>query len=114
MSLSEEDKFPESVVFEFLRIVKSRKSFATLTEFGLFYSQIADLIMFSEEKGYISVTDDSIELNQSGIDFLRTKHNCRSFRRKENWIAPLEIEKVEKIGIDMVWLPDRKTISSLK
>jgi len=97
----------KSHAFLLLQIIKNKLSIDELLLIGLDYSQIANLLAeLFEEELVVDIENTGIVLTQKGENFIiqESKHNVD----KSQWIIPLDSERIEKIGVNEIYLPRKK------
>lgn len=80
---------------------------------GIQYSQYFLIVNEAIEKGLLDYgEEDQLTLTNTGRIFVATTQT--KSKDKNNWIAPLDSEKINPIGIDEIYVPHLTTIRKLK
>lgn len=96
-----------------LQLIYSSGEVNSLLQRGLHFSQIATLMSFAEDNGYITEEENRLKLTALGVEKMRTSQSSNKIRKDGGWVSPLEEYRIEKLQINEVYLPDYKTIISL-
>ena len=96
-----------------MQLIYSSGEVNSLLQRGLHFSQIASLMSFAEDSGYITEEENQLKLTKLGIEKMRTNITSNKIRKDGGWISPLEEYRIEKLPINELYLPEYKTIISL-
>jgi len=98
-----------------LRILEDKKPVETLFEHGIEFSQYFLLINAAIEKDFVVYCsgsgEDNFVLTEAGREFL-SKSQIET-KSKISWISKLEEEKIDKLDINSVYVPNMSTIKKL-
>jgi hypothetical protein len=87
-----------------------------LFKFGIEYAQFFLLVNEAVERGYLAYGDkngkDDLIVTTSGQAFIAASKIAS--RGKAEWIAPLDNERINSLGVDEVYVPRLITIRKLK
>lgn len=88
-----------------LKIIDANSRIALLLDRGLSPAQIAMIIQEQKSKGNIIVSNDRLELTDSGKAFLNENLKKMFPRKKERWIIPQEHLYLPPLSRKVIVLP---------
>lgn len=101
-------KFKPTYIVRILHIIRYQLSIDSLLEFGLDYSQIADLLAYVIQQQLVDDTEEGLKLSTAGIELLGKLNNEIYPSNPQDWILPSEEERISKIDKFEIYLPRKK------
>jgi hypothetical protein len=89
-----------------LQLIHASGNISSLLNRGLQFSQIAELLLEAEAKGYAIHENDEYRLSEIGIHKMKMDLSTKKSRGDGGWISPLEEFRVDKWKVDQIYLPN--------
>lgn len=104
----------ESHLILLLQLVFAGADVDALLARGLEFSQIGMLMTEGLERGLLIDAGGSLRLTESGTERMqRNLTDLQGRRRDGGWISPFDQFRIEKSGLDDIYLPSEETAYSL-
>jgi hypothetical protein len=88
-----------------LQIINAETDIKALQKKGLSFSQIAQLISDSIDKGYVIREKGSLRLSKEGLEKMRESVDSTHSRKDGGWISPIDEFQIDRWSLDDIYLP---------